>query len=573
VRQAASPPVDTAGLVREAVAHHQAGRIAEASALYQRVLEKDPGNADALHLSGLIAQQLGQLDAAVELIRMAIAIKPSAAMYYNLGLALQAAGDFAAAAEAYRKAIALNPAESRAHGNLGAVLQAQGDIHAAIACYRKALALKPDDFRAHGNLGAALQQAGDTLGAVDSFRRALSIDPDDVSTLNNLGHVLREQEHLDEAIECLRKAVALKPDYAAAYSNLGNALQDLGALDEALASFQRAIELEPDYVEARWNESLALLMAGRLEEGWAAHDWRLLKPDHQADFRGLFDTKPLYAGEPLAGKTLLAWAEQGLGDEIFFAGVLPDVIRAAGHCVVECDARLIPLYQRSFPGAEFVPKQSPAHERTRQPDIDWQTPIGSLPRWFRPTLESFPRAGGYLVADPRRVDVWRQRLAALGPEPKVGIGWRSMRRSTARDLHYTDLDQWAPILSVPGVTFVSLQYDECRAELDAARRRFGVEIHVWDDLDQRNDLESVSALMTALDLVIGPTTTPQIMAGALGVPTWMLLSEFINWKNLGTGGWPMFPSLTPVWRPRQTSWDPVLERTAGLLHHWSRNRA
>jgi hypothetical protein len=229
----------------------------------------------------------------------------------------------------------------------------------------------------------------------------------------------------------------------------------------------------------------------------------------------------------------------------------------------------VSLYARSFPGAEFIPKRDPPHERTQGAEIDWQTPIGSLPRWFRPTLASFPRTGGYLVPDPQRVAFWTQRLAALGPGPKVGIGWRSSRRSTARNLHYSDLDQWGAILAVPGVSFINLQYDECRAELAAARAQFGVAIHDWADLDQMNDLDEVVALMSALDLVIGPTTTPQIMAGALGTPTWMLLTEFINWKNLGTDGWPMFPSLRPLWRPRGTPWRIVLDQTAERLREWS----
>ncbi|HET8709746.1 MAG TPA: tetratricopeptide repeat protein, partial [Spongiibacteraceae bacterium] len=500
--------------------HHQAGRLAEASAIYQSILQIEPSNADALHLSGLIAQQTGQLDIAVELISLAIAIKPAAPMYYNLGLVRQMRGELAAAADNYRQALALNPDDARAHGNLGAVQQLQGNLDAAISCYRKAIALNPNDAAALGNLGVALERLGDTAGAVKNYRRALTLNPNDVVTLNNLGNALREQEHLAEAVDCLQKALALKPDYAEAHNNLGNALQDQGNLDAAVASFHTALALQPNYVDAHWNEALALLMQGRLEEGWAKHDWRLRKPDHITDYRGLLEAKPLYAGENLADKTLLVWAEQGVGDEIFFAGVLPDAVRAAKHCIVECDARLVTLYARSFPRAEIIPKRYPPHERTQQFDIDWQCPIGSLPRWFRPTVESFPQHRGYLVPDPQRVAFWKQRFAELGPAPKVGIGWRSKRRSTGRDLHYTELDQWGPILAVPGLTFINLQYDECSAELDAARKKFGVEIYHWDDIDQMNDLDEVAALMSALDLVIGPTTTPQIMAGAVGVPTW-----------------------------------------------------
>ncbi len=567
----------TATLLREAMTQHQAGRLAEASALYQQILQIDSTNADALHLSGLIAQQTGQLDIAAELIALAIAFKPAAPMYYHLGLVQQMRGDLAAAAENYRHALTLNPRDANALGNLGAVLQMQGNLDAAIASYRQVIALNPNDAAALGNLGVALERLGDTAAAVSNFRRALALTPNDAAVLNNLGNALREQEHLTEAIECLRKALALKPDYAEAHSNLGNALQDSGALDEALACFHRALALRPNYIDAHWNEALALLMQGRLAEGWIKHDARLHKPEHLTDYRGLLAAKPLlnaplYAGENLADKTLLVWAEQGIGDEIFFAGVVPDALRAAKHCVIECDARLAALYARSFGGAEIVSKRYPPLERLQQADIDYHCPIGSLPRWFRPTLDSFPREHGYFVADPQRVEFWKQRFAALGPQPKVGIGWRSKRRSTGRDLHYTDLAQWGAILAVPGVTFINLQYDDCRAELDAAREKFGVEIHDWADIDQMNDIDDVAALMCALDLVIGPTTTPQILAGAVGAPTWMLLTEHILWKTLGTDGIPMLPSVRPLWRPRGVEWSAILERTAVKLRQWSEQR-
>ena len=554
------------------MAHHQAGRLSEASALYQRILEAEPRNADAWHLSGLVAQQVGQLDGAAELIRTAIRLQPAAAMHYHLGLVLQSQGNLPAAAAAYREAIALRPTDARAHGNLGTVLQNLGELEAAVSAYRQALALNPDDASAAGNLGVALEQRGDIDGALQRYRRALALQPDNALTLNNLGNALRDQEQLEAAEDCLRKAIALQPGYAIAHRNLGNVLQDQGRLDDAIACFQRALALQPDDVEAHWNESLALLMQGRLEAGWVEHEWRLRKPDHRAGYRGLLETGLLYAGEDLTGRTLLVWAEQGVGDELFFAGVLPDAIRAAAHCVVECDPRLVSLYARSFPGAEVIAKATPPDGRTRQADIDWHCPVGSLPRWFRPTLDRFPRHDGYLVPDPQRVAFWAARLAALGPQPKVGIGWRSSRRSAGRDLHYTRLDQWGAILAVPGVTFINLQYDECRTELDAAREQFGVEIHDWTDLDQKNDLDDVVALMSALDLVIGPTTTPQIMAGAAGVPTWMLLTEHITWKTLGTDGFPMLPSVRPLWRARQVAWHTVLEETALKLRDWSAQR-
>ena len=545
--------------------HQRAGRLPQAAAIYQQILQSEPANPDALHLLGLIAQETGQLDAAVELIRHAADIRPSGPLYYSLAVALHTQGELDAAAENYRKALTLNLDDARAHGNLGALLQAQGKLDAAIESYRRAIALNPEDARAHSNLGIALETQGDTDAAVQNYRRSLALDSNEPRTHNNLGNALRSREQLDEAVDSFRKAIALKPDYAEAHNNLGNALQDQGKLDAALASFHAALALNPDYLEAHWNESLALLAQGRLEEGWAKYEWRLRQKEHIADYRDLPALRPMYAGEDLTGKTILLWSEQGVGDEIFFAGVLPDVIRAAGHCVIECEPRLVPLYARSFPAAEIIPKCYPPHPRTRQPDIEWQCPIGSLPRFFRPRIDSFPPHHGYLVPDPARVAFWKQRFAALGPGPSAGISWRSKHRSTSRDLHYTELSQWGPILRVPGVKFINLQYDECRAELDAARKEFGVEIHAWDDLDQMKDLDDVAAMMTALDLVISPTTTPSIMAGAVGAPVWMLLTRHITWKTLGTESIPMFPDLRPIWRPRDVAWGAILETVAVKL--------
>jgi tetratricopeptide (TPR) repeat protein len=555
----------THSLMGEAIVYQRAGQLPQAATIYQQILQSEPNNPDALHLLGLIAHQNGQLDAAVELISQAISINPSGPKYYNLGLALQTQGRSDAAIDSYRRAIAINPDDAKAHSNLGVLLQAQGNLDDAIKSYRWAISLNPEDAGAHGNLGVALDSQGNTDAAIKSYRRALVLNPDDATSHNNLGNALRDQEQLDDAVASFRKAITLKPDYAKAYNNLGNALQDQGQLDAAIASFHAALALNPDYLEAHWNESLALLMHGQLEEGWIKHDWRLKQKEHIADYRDLPALWRMYAGEDLTDKTILIWAEQGVGDELFFAGVLPDVIRTAGHCVIECDPRLVPLYARSFPTAEIIPKCYPPHPRTQQSDIEWQCPIGSLPRWFRPRIDSFPRHHGYLAPDPQRVAFWKQRFNELDPSPKVGITWRSKHRSTSRDLHYTELRQWGPILTVPGLTFINLQYDECQAELNMARKEFAVEIHAWDDINQMNDLDDVAALMAALDLVIAPTTTPAIIAGAIGAPAWMFLTRNISWKTLGTESIPMFPDLRPIWRPRNVTWDSILETVAAEL--------
>jgi len=488
-----------------------------------------------------------------------------ALVYYNQGVDRHALGRLDAAAEDYLRSISLNPRDARVHSNLGVLLQTQGKLDEASASYQQAIALDPADARAHANIAVVLEAKGDMDAAIEHYRRSLALDPDEPRTYNNLGNALRSMELLDEAIARLRRAVELMPGYAEAYSNLGNAQKDRGQLDAAIASYNTALALNPGSVDAEWNRGLAFLMLGRLEEGWAGYDMRFRRSDHVGGYRGHLTGKPAYAGESLQGKTLLVWPEQGLGDEVVHAGTLPDVVRATGHCIVECDPRLVPLFARSFPDAEIIPKCEPPHPRTLEGDIDWQCPVGSLHRYFRPTVASFPSQPGHLVPCNDRVAFWKQRLDALGPSPKVGISWRSRHRSTSRDLHYTELEQWGQVLSIPGLTFINLQYDECRTELAQARQAFGVEVHAWGDLDQMKDIDDLAALMKAVDLVIGPTTAATLLAAAVGVPAWMMVTRDIIWQQLGTEVIPMLPALVPIWRARNTTWGSVLDEVAARL--------
>jgi hypothetical protein len=246
--------------------------------------------------------------------------------------------------------------------------------------------------------------------------------------------------------------------------------------------------------------------------------------------------------------------------------MLGDLLRAGAHCIVECEPRLVTLFERSFPGAEVVPQARPPHPRTRQPGIDFQIPAASLARWLRPSLESFPRHRGHLVPDPARAARWRERIGALGPGLKVGICWRSMLNQGARSLDSTQLSQWGPVLTAPGVHFVNLQYDRCDEELREAERLFGARIHVWDDMDLKDDQEGVAAMIPALDLVLSAFTAVVQMAGAVGAPAWVLSHLGVQgWWGLGTDHYPWYPSVRFFPCGATGAWEPVIETVASEL--------
>src|SRR5271157_3127927 len=265
-----------------AIQHHQGGRLQAAEQIYRRILHAEPNQADAIHLLGLIAHEVGKHGIALEYIGRAIVLKGNeAAFHSNLGGVYVALRRIPEAVACYRRALELKPDYAEAHSNLGVALNDQGKLHEAVAFYRRALELKPDYAEAHSNLGVALNDQGKLHEAVAFYRRALELKPDYAEAHSNLGNALKDQRKLDEAVACYRRALELKPDYAEAHSNLGNALNDQWKLDEAVACYRRALELKPDYAEARCNLGNALKDQGKLDEAVACYRRALeLKPDY-----------------------------------------------------------------------------------------------------------------------------------------------------------------------------------------------------------------------------------------------------------------------------------------------------
>jgi Flp pilus assembly protein TadD len=545
-------------------------RFERAEQLCAQVLDAAPGHAEALHLMGLVSGQTGRYERAVKLIREALRFKPDdPVVQTNLAVALHALGRNTEALEHTEVAIALEPQSLHVVMNRAIVLL---DLHRwaeAAPCCELWARLDPNNAEAHRGLGDCYARQGLRRQAVGPYAKSLSLEPDAVEVANNLGACLAEQGQRTEALAVLCHVVERHPDNAAAWANLGVAAKNLGDLNTALRSFDRALMLEPAHVNARWNRSLCLLGKGRLAEGWVDYEGRWKASEHcqERPF-----PQPRWDGSNPAGKTILVWLEQGLGDRILFASMLPDLARAGAHSILECDLRLVKLFARSFPDAEVVPDTEPPHPRTGQPDIDFQIPAGSLARWFRPNLDSFPKRSGYLVPDAVEVTRWRKRLAALGEGLKVGICWRSGQSRAMRSAFYSQLNQWGPILTIPGIHCVNLQYDDCREELREAERLFGSRVHAWNDMDLKNDQDGLAALMTALDLVISAGTAVDALAGAVGVPAWVLTRGIGDWWGLGTNHCPWNLSIRPFSCGAAEPWEPMIARMAGELGRLAEDR-
>jgi hypothetical protein len=280
-------------------------------------------------------------------------------------------------------------------------------------------------------------------------------------------------------------------------------------------------------------------------------------------------------GSDLAGKSLMMFGEQGLGDEVMFANILPDVIDALGpdgHLTLALEPRLVSLFQRSFPGATVgahrtlkvdghTIRQAPF--LTRPETIDLWTPMASPLRRFRRDLEAYPDRTSFLAADPARVAHWRTVLAQR-PGPKVGILWKSLKLDGARQRYFSPFEQWRPVLETPGVSFVNLQYGECQAELDQAREALGVEIWQPPGIDLKDDLDDVGALCCGLDLVLGPPNATTNIGAACGADVWMISTPGA-WSLLGTQQHPWYPGVRVFLSDRFNDWAPVMTDVANAL--------
>ena len=588
----------------DAVAHHQAGRLDDGARLYQNLLDDDPTQADALNLLGVVAQQRGDPDRAIALLSRALAVRQDVADFHNnIGEAYRARGDIACAMTHYRRAIDLEPANADAHNNLGITLQANGAIEAAETHFRRAIEIRPDHSRAHSNLGTVLRRQGHGDAAIEALSRAVALDPAYADGYSNLGNVLADLGRHDEAIALYRKALDLDPAHGEALINLGTALKrnsaaladsttlyrqaiaahpeladahynlavnlvETGDFDEARREYRATVALIPEHVGAQGNFARLDLLAGRFAEGFDRWQWRWREPSTWV--RTL--DHPVWRGEPLAGRCLLIWGEQGVGDEIMLASVLGEAIAAAAHVVVECDARLVPLFARSFRAATFVARDEPPSPRITADDIDVQCALGDLCRWLRRDAAGFADPSAYLVADAISIESIKVRYTALGPGPKVGIAWRSKPRTdNPENVRFsasksTSLLEWQPILTVPGVHFVNLQFGDCAADLAAVEARLGVRVHDDPLVDQMASLDDFAAQIAALDLVVAASNTTVYLAGALGRPVWTMLPYVPDWRWQTARDDTLWYSNMRLYRqPEQGDWDAVFARVAGDL--------
>ncbi|MBI3838864.1 MAG: tetratricopeptide repeat protein [Planctomycetia bacterium] len=519
----------------------------QAEATLRQVLEIDPHHVEANFRLGSLWHAQGKLAEAAQALQLAVVANPRHAdAQNNLGCAFRGLDRFDQAEQCFRLALAAKPDFAEAHNNLGSVLQQKKEYEAAAQCYQSAIDLRPDFAEAFNNWGSLCQDQKQFDSAMDYYRKALALQPDSADTLANLGTVLQMQGKPAESIAYHRRALTIRPDNHQSHFSLGAALHLLGQEDEALASYAEAIRIKPDYAEAYHNRSFVRLSQGDLAAGWPDYEWRL----KCKDYKGRRFDAPTWNGSPLAGRTLLVHAEQGLGDALQFIRYVKLAEQSGGEVIVEVQPALVRLLQASGFG-RVIGGGSPL------PRFDLHIHLLSLPGIFNTTLESVPADVPYLAADPPLIATWRQRLDSY-PGFKIGIAWQGNAAYTFDHFRSIRLSEFAPLAEVEGVTIISLQKNAGLEQLAALADRFTA-VELGSSLDnEAGAFMDTAAVMRNLDLVVTCDTSILHLAGGLGVPVWAALSSASEWrwmKDRSTSPW--YPTMRLFRQRRLDDWRGV----------------
>jgi tetratricopeptide (TPR) repeat protein len=511
-------------------------------------------------------------------LRALVQDERSGMAWYVLAVARERVGDFANSLSAYQSALALLPDQSDIANDLGRLAFRMDMKDVAEELFRAYLDARPTSPEAANNLACVVRDLGRSAEAIEILRPAIKANPENPQLWNSLGTVLSENGDTAASITFFDEALRHDPGFAKARYNRGNARLALGDLDAALADCETAIEetIAPDdRLMMQLARSTIKIALGRTGEGWDDYEARL-DPNFANSTHFLVRYPRWTPDAPLAGRRLLVMGEQGLGDEVLFANLLPDVIQALGpqgKLLLAVEPRLVSLMQRSFPTAEVAAHATYAvngrtvrgaaqfEDRT---DIDLWAPMASLLRRFRRRLEDFPPREAFLAPDPARVRHWRAELAKAPPGLRVGVLWKSLKLDTGRARYFSPFELWAPVLTTPGASFVNIQYGDCAPEIEWAARELGVDLWTPPGIDLKNDLDDLAALARALDLTVGFANATSNIAAATGAPTW-IISTPGAWTRVGTDRMPWYPQARIFLPPGFARWEETMASVARAL--------
>ena len=526
--------------LKKAVEAHKVGAKKKADRMLRAILKAHPNHPDANHNMGVLSVSMNKVEAALPFFKTALEANFSVAQFwYSYISALISLGRFHDAKSLLTQATAKGaqggPFDdlSKQISSLEELFQTEierskelldrGEFQEVIDVVQALVKTIPNLVDPYIVCGAAHHALEHYDLAIDSYKRAIKIRPDYVEAYNSMGISLRAKMDFDDAIDSYKRAIKIKPDYAEAYNNMGSTLTRKGDFGGAIDSYKRALDIKPDFPLALHNLGSELLRDHNFEQGFELleHRWKI-KQDIGME---LVTSKPLWGGE--RDQIVFVWAEQGIGDEIMFFSLIPELYSASSKLIVQCDQRLIPLFQRSFPKDIIYESRRSA---VTEDLYDFHTPIGSLARIFRTSLESFRKTSdGYLRHDGVKTTQLRQKLLSGEAETLIGVNWKTASPLLHACERNIALHEIAEVLNSPKVQLVCLQYGDVSDEIDFLKEEFGINVLQVSEIDNRNDIDDLASLIMACDKIVSTTNATVHLAGSLGADVRVLLPFSARW--------------------------------------------
>jgi len=530
-------------------------RQEEARNAYEKAVQLKPNFAEAFNNLGVVHLEMGNSIDAIKAFEKALNLRPDyVEALQNIGNAFVDAKKHERAISTFQKLTSLRPGDGDLYFKLGSLFAEKEEYNSAIEAFKAAILHNPNHDGALNNLGNALAKLGQLDDALIHFERAIELKPDESSFFFNKGKALESQNRHIDAIAAYKTAISLRPDYAEAYVNLGNALINEGDDIDGLKAYDKSYEIDSGNVEPLWNKSLVLLRQGDFENGWRLYETRWDNPKFGE--RKPDTDMPYWLGDfDISGKSILLFSEQGLGDSIQFSRFARDVARLGAKVTLAVQKPLKNLLGQIEGVSEVIAYTDAL------PRCDCMCSLMSLPLALQLNVNNLDLAAPYLVAESKRIDTVKARLGATD-KPRIGLAWSGSllnENDHNRSISLSDMVQHLP----QDIDFYCLQKD-IRPD-DQKILAASPAIKTAADLDKEQgffDFDDTAALCSLMDRVVSVDTSLAHLAGALGVPTTVMLPSLADFRWLkDRSDSPWYGCMELVRRTRtDKSWDRVIEQ-------------
>jgi tetratricopeptide (TPR) repeat protein len=472
---------------------------------------------------------------------------------------LHEAGCLTEALDVYQRLSLGNPLHAELMHFSGLARYQLGNQEFGLRDIRKSISLSPSVAVFWSNLAKTLSECGKRAQAILLCTRALAIEGAHRDAAFNRANLLRLEGELFESVRRYREAISSNPADFDIYLNLGVCERQRGRNFDAVEAYRRCLLIKPGDADAEFSMALSMLSVGNFQHGWRAYRSRFHAKVNEAHGRvtaAVRRSKPAYSGNP--NTRLLVWGEQGVGDEIMFGSLIQELRSQGTELLLQVDPRLKALYQRAYPGVRLF-------DRSALVDVDQydeQIAIGDLAGYLRDSLESFTRQPQHYLRENQVLrDRYRRRMKLKPSEIVVGLSWHSIAPETGAQRSLSLTTVLNAMSTVPNVRFVNLQYGDVTEEVRRSAVETGISLWEEPEVDNRQDLNGLSALIAACDLVVTIGNTTAHLAGALGKRTLVLLPVVAGWRWMEAGEtclW--YASLTLLRQSHAGEWGSVLER-------------